>query len=44
MPPSDTVRVKTDQLPVGSRLSHPINDGEDRLLGAAVERASLPAA
>ncbi len=35
MPSSDTVRVKTDQLPVGSRLSHPINDGEDRLLLAA---------
>jgi len=32
---SETVRVKTDQLPVGSRLSHPINDGEDRLLLAA---------
>ncbi|NOZ38658.1 MAG: HD domain-containing protein [Planctomycetes bacterium] len=29
------MRVKTDQLPVGSRLSHPINDGEDRLLLAA---------
>ncbi|MGI9430082.1 MAG: HD-GYP domain-containing protein, partial [Bythopirellula sp.] len=27
--------MKTDQLPVGSRLSHPINDGEDRLLLAA---------
>ena len=35
MPSSDTVRVKTDQLPIGSRLSHPINDGEDRLLLAA---------
>ena len=35
MPSSETVRVKTDQLPVGSRLSHPINDGEDRLLLAA---------
>jgi|GEM_PF-1599056 len=32
---SDAVRVKTDQLPVGARLSHPINDGEDRLLLAA---------
>ena len=35
MASSDTVRVKTDQLPIGSRLSHPINDGEDRLLLAA---------
>jgi len=35
MPTSDTVRVKTEQLPIGSRLSHPINDGEDRLLLAA---------
>ena len=35
MPLSDTVRVRTDQLPVGSRLSHPINDGEDRLLLAS---------
>ncbi len=35
MPSSDNVRVKTDQLPIGSRLSHPINDGEDRLLLAA---------
>lgn len=35
MSSSDNVRVKTDQLPVGSRLSHPINDGEDRLLLAA---------
>lgn len=29
------VRVKTDDLPVGSRLGHPINDQEDRLLLAA---------
>ena len=35
MPSSDAVRVKTDELPVGIRLSHPINDGEDRLLLAA---------
>jgi len=35
MPSSDAVRVKTDQLPVGSRLSHPINDDQDRLLLAA---------
>ena len=35
MTSSDTVSVKTDQLPVGSRLSHPINDGDDRLLLAA---------
>ncbi len=35
MPSSEAVRVKTEQLPVGSRLSHPINDGEDRLLLAA---------
>jgi len=32
---SEAVRVKTEQLPSGSRLSHPINDGEDRLLLAA---------
>ena len=31
----DAVRVKTEQLPAGSRLSHPINDGEQRLLLAA---------
>ena len=31
----DLVRVKTDQLPVGSRLSHPVNDSENRLLLAA---------
>ena len=35
MPSSENVRVKTEQLPVGSRLSHPINDGDDRLLLAA---------
>lgn len=35
MSSSEAVRVKTDQLPVGSRLSHPINDAEDRLLLAA---------
>lgn len=35
MSSSDAVSVKTDQLPVGSRLSHPINDSEDRLLLAA---------
>ena len=35
MPPSDTIRVKTEKLPVGSKLSHPINDSKDRLLLAA---------
>lgn len=35
MSSSDAVKVKTDELPVGSRLSHPINDSEDRLLLAA---------
>ncbi len=35
MTSSETVRVKTDQLPIGSRLSHPVNDSEDRLLLAA---------
>ena len=35
MSASDSVRVKNEQLPVGSRLSHPINDGDDRLLLAA---------
>ncbi len=30
-----SVRVKTDQLPVGSRLGHPIYDCEERLLLAA---------
>ncbi len=32
---SDSVRVKTEQLPVGSKLSHPINDNDERLLLAA---------
>ena len=35
MSSSDAVKVKTEELPVGSRLSHPINDAEDRLLLAA---------
>lgn len=35
MSSSDAVSVKTDQLPVGSRLGHPINDDEGRLLLAA---------
>ena len=35
MPSPESVRVKTDQLPVGSRLGHPINDDEERLLLAA---------
>ncbi len=35
MSSSDAVRVKTDELPVGSRLSHPINESEGRLLLAA---------
>jgi len=35
MPSNDYVRIKTDALPVGSRLGHPINDDEDRLLLAA---------
>ena len=35
MSSSKSVRVKTRELPVGSRLGHPINDDEDRLLLAA---------
>jgi hypothetical protein len=35
MSPNNSVRVSTEQLPVGSKLGHPINDEEDRLLLAA---------
>ncbi|MEM8946836.1 MAG: HD domain-containing phosphohydrolase [Planctomycetota bacterium] len=35
MASSDSVSVKTEQLPVGSKLSHPVNDGDGRLLLAS---------